>query len=78
MARINIEIPDEVHARLKMIASAEGKGFCEWLKDDLIQTCPDEQTLHQMLEDIRKDRANQRQAFTPVSQRNAKEARQTS
>ena len=60
MARINIDIPDEVHARLKMIATAEGKGFYEWLKEDLIQTCPDERTLLQMLEDIRKDRTTQR------------------
>jgi len=59
MVRINIEIPDEVHARLKMIAAAEGKGFYEWLKQDLIQTCPDEQTLLLMLGDIRKDRAKQ-------------------
>jgi len=56
MTRINIEIPDEVHARLKMIASAEGKGFYEWLKQDLIQTCPDKQTLLDMLRGIRKDR----------------------
>ena len=56
MTRINIEIPDEVHARLKMIASAEGKGFYEWLKQDLIRTCPDEQTLLDMLRGIRKDR----------------------
>jgi len=56
MTRINIEIPDEVHARLKMIASAEGKGFYEWLKQDLIETCPDEQTLLDMLRGIRKDR----------------------
>jgi hypothetical protein len=60
MGRINIEIPDDVHARLKMIASAEGKGFYEWLKEDLTQTCPDERTLLQMLEDIRRDRANQK------------------
>ena len=59
MVRINIEIPDEVHARLRMIASAEGKGFYEWLKDDLTQTCPDEQTLLEMLRDIRKDSSNQ-------------------
>jgi len=59
MVRINIDIPDDVHARLKMIASAEGKGFYEWLKQDLIQTCPDEQTLLLMLGDIRKDRAKQ-------------------
>lgn len=58
LVRINIEIPDEVHARLKMIASAEGLGFYEWLKEDLIQTCPDEQTLLEMLRDIRKDREN--------------------
>jgi hypothetical protein len=60
MGRINIDIPDEVHARLKMIAAAEGKGFYEWLKEDLIQTCPDERTLLQMLEGIRKDRTSQR------------------
>jgi hypothetical protein len=57
MGRINIDIPDEVHARLKMLASAEGKGFYEWLKNDLTQTCPDERTLLEMLEDIRADRA---------------------
>lgn len=56
MGRINIEIPEDVHARLKMIAAAEGKGFYEWLKQDLIQTCPDEQTLLDMLRGIRKDR----------------------
>jgi hypothetical protein len=56
MARINIEIPDDVHARLKMIAAAEGKGFYEWIKDDLTRTCPDEQTLFDMLRDIRADR----------------------
>jgi len=55
MARINIEVPGEVHARLKMIAASEGKGFYEWLKDDLTQTCPDERTLLEMLGDIRKD-----------------------
>jgi hypothetical protein len=55
MVRINIEIPDEVHARLKMIASAEGMGFYEWLKEDLTQTCPDEETLLLMLKDIRND-----------------------
>ena len=60
MVRINIEIPDEVHARLKMIASAEGKGFYEWLKDDLTRACPDEQTLLLMLRDIREDSAKQR------------------
>ena len=57
MARINIEIPDDVHARLKMLASAEGKGFYEWLKEDLCQTCPDEQTLIEMLADIRRGRS---------------------
>jgi hypothetical protein len=56
MVRINIDIPDDVHARLKMIASAEGKGFYEWLKDDLISTCPDERTLLEILRDIREDR----------------------
>jgi len=55
MVRINIDIPDEVHARLKMIAAAEGSGFYEWLKRDLIQSCPDEQTLLEMLRDIRRD-----------------------
>jgi hypothetical protein len=43
--------------RLKMIASAEGKGFYEWLKEDLSQTCPDEQTLIEMLADIRRGRS---------------------
>ena len=56
MARINVEIPDDVHARLKMLAAAEGKGFYEWLKDDLTRTCPDERTLLDMLRDIRADR----------------------
>ena len=56
MGRINVEIPEDVHARLKMIASAEGKGFYEWLKEDLCQTCPDEQTLLEILKDIRNDR----------------------
>ena len=56
MVRINIDIPDEVHARLKMMASAEGKGFYEWLKEDLTRTCPDERTLLEMLRDIRADR----------------------
>jgi len=42
-----------------MIAAAEGKGFYEWLKEDLCQTCPDERTLLEMLRDIRNDRANQ-------------------
>jgi hypothetical protein len=59
MVRINIEIPDDVHARLKMLASAEGMGFYEWLKDELAHSCPDERTLFEMLRDIRKDRANQ-------------------
>jgi sigma54-dependent transcription regulator len=59
MVRINIDIPDEVHARLKMIASAEGKGFYEWLKQDLASCCPDEETLLDMLRNIRKDRARQ-------------------
>jgi hypothetical protein len=59
MVRISIEIPDDVHARLKMIASAEGKGFYEWLKEDLTETCPDEQTLLLMLKDIREDRTTQ-------------------
>jgi hypothetical protein len=53
MVRINIEIPDDAHARLRMLASAEGKGFYEWVKQDLIQTCPDEETLLEMLRDIR-------------------------
>jgi len=42
-----------------MIASARGRGFYEWLKEDLTASCPDERTLPEMLEDIRKDRANQ-------------------
>ena len=58
MVRINIEIPDDAHARLKMIASADGKGFYEWLKEDLIQMCPDEQTLFEVLRDIRTARAS--------------------
>jgi hypothetical protein len=60
MVRINIEIPDDVHARLKMIAAAEGKGFYEWLKRDLIQACPDEETLLEILRATREDRAKQR------------------
>jgi hypothetical protein len=56
MVRINIEIPDDAHARLKMLASAEGMQFYEWLKDVLIQTCPDERTLLEILRDIRADR----------------------
>jgi hypothetical protein len=56
MVRINVEIPDDVHARLKMLASAEGKGFYEWLKDDLARTCPDEQMPLEMLWDIGNDR----------------------
>jgi plasmid stability protein len=59
MVRINIEIPDDVHARLKMMAAAEGKGFYEWLKEDLIQACPDEETLLEILRAIREDRAKQ-------------------
>jgi hypothetical protein len=55
MGRINIEIPDDVHARLKMLTSAEGMGFYEWVKDVLVQTCPDERTLLEMLRDIRND-----------------------
>jgi hypothetical protein len=56
LVRINIEIPDEVHARLKLMAAAEGKGFYECLKDELAHTCPDEETLLDMLKDIRNDR----------------------
>jgi len=59
MVRINIEIPDDPHARLKMLASAEGKGFYEWLKDELVNTCPDEQALLEMLKTIREDRMRQ-------------------
>jgi hypothetical protein len=55
MVRINIEIPDEVHARLKTIASAEGKKFYEWLKENLTSACPDEKTLLYILRDIRED-----------------------
>jgi len=40
-----------------MIAAAEGKGFYEWLKEDLCRTCPDERTLLEMLRDIREYRA---------------------
>ena len=54
MVRINIEIPDDAHARLKMIASAEGKAFYEWFKQLLVGACPDEQTLIEMLRDIRR------------------------
>jgi len=56
MVRINIEIPDDVHARLKMLASAEGKGFYEWLKEDLAGICPDERTLLEMLRDMHECR----------------------
>jgi hypothetical protein len=42
-----------------MIAAAEGKGFYEWLKRDLIQGCPDEETLLEILRAIREDRAKQ-------------------
>jgi len=59
MVRINVDIPDDVHARLKMLASAEGKGFYEWIKDVLVQTCSDERTLLEMLEDIRADRGKE-------------------
>jgi len=58
--RINIEIPDEVHARLKVIATAEGKGFYERLKEDLTASCPDERTLLEMPRDIGKDREEPR------------------
>jgi len=45
-----------------MIASASGKGFYEWLKEDLTASCPDERALLEMLDDIRKDRiAKQRE-----------------
>jgi predicted DNA binding CopG/RHH family protein len=54
MVRINMEIPDEVHARLKMLASAEGLGFYEWVKELLVGACPDEQTLIEILRDIRR------------------------
>jgi len=56
MVRINIEIPDDLHQRLKMIASALGMGFYEWLKEDLTASCPDERTLLEIVDDIRKDR----------------------
>jgi len=49
------KIPDEVDERPKMIASAQGKGFYEWLKKDLTASCLDERTLLQMLDDIRND-----------------------
>jgi hypothetical protein len=39
-----------------MLASAEGMPFCEWVKDLLVQTCPDERTLLEMLRDIREYR----------------------
>jgi predicted DNA binding CopG/RHH family protein len=54
MVRINIEIPDDAHARLKMLASAEGIGFYEWVKELLVGACPDEQTLIEILLDIRR------------------------
>jgi len=50
--------PDAVRARVKITASAEGKGFYEWIKDGLTQTCPDERTLLEMLRDIREDRVD--------------------
>lgn len=59
VVRINVEIPDDVHARLKMLASAEGMPFYEWVKHVLVQTCPDERTLLEMLRDIREDSARQ-------------------
>lgn len=43
----------------KLSAAAEGKGFYEWLKRDLIQGCPDEETLLEILRAIREDRAKQ-------------------
>jgi len=55
MVRINIEIPDDAHARLKMLASAEGVSFYEWTKNSLVQICPDERTLLEMLTDIRRN-----------------------
>lgn len=54
MVRINIEIPDDVHARLRTLAAAEGKGFYEWVKELLVGVCRDEQTLIDMLRDIRE------------------------
>ena len=42
-----------------MIASAEGKGFYKWLKDDLMMSCHDEETLFVMLKDIREERTKQ-------------------
>jgi hypothetical protein len=42
-----------------MLASAEGKGFYEWVKDVLVGTCPDEQTLLEMLRDIREGRLDE-------------------
>jgi hypothetical protein len=59
MARINVEIPDDVHARLKTLASAEGNGFYEWFKDELTRSSPDERTLFEMLRDIRSNRPGQ-------------------
>ena len=60
MGRINLEIPDDLHQRLRMIASGQGKGFYEWLKEDLTASCPDERTLLEILEDIRRERARER------------------
>ena len=51
--------PDDIHEGSKMIASAEGKGFYKWLKDDLMMSCHDEETLFVMLKDIREERTKQ-------------------
>jgi hypothetical protein len=67
LLRINIEIPDDMHARLKMIASAEGRGFYEWLKDNLTQACPDEQTLLEMLADIMAEKRAQKSTSTTLT-----------
>ena len=45
----------EVPFIFNMLAQDEGKGFCEWLKDELTHSCPEEQTLLQMLEDVRRE-----------------------
>jgi hypothetical protein len=45
----------EVPFIFNMLAQDEGKGFCEWLKDEVTHSCPEEQTLLQMLEDVRRE-----------------------
>ena len=49
-----IDRPPDLFLLAFLIAAAEGKGFYEWLKDELTHSCPDEETLLQMLVDVRK------------------------